>query len=197
MFVCPLHFYDKEKLYGHVPTTSEAETKSYILAQLTRRLLCQKDTHHHNRNENSILIYRLSFCLFVIDVDIGRYKYIPAMLSEVHSNSVCTYLTYHAAAVERSQIVMDNGDAAAAGLLPCTCTFAQEGKRIHCIPKVGSDLHVHVHLSAMSVRGRREVDTCTTRSRGKEDGEKKIKRWTWMLVHICGVRVELFLSFGH
>lgn len=28
MCVCPLHFYDKEKLYGHVPTTIEAETKS-------------------------------------------------------------------------------------------------------------------------------------------------------------------------
>lgn len=36
------------------------------------------------------------------------------MLPKVHSNSVCTYVTYHAAAVERSQIVMDNGDAAAA-----------------------------------------------------------------------------------
>lgn len=36
------------------------------------------------------------------------------MLPEVHSNSVCTYLTYHAAAVERSHIVMDNGDTAAA-----------------------------------------------------------------------------------
>lgn len=58
-------------------------------------------------------------------------------------------------------------------LLPGTCTFAQGGKRIHYVPKVGSDLHVHV--SAMSVRGRREVDTCTTRSWGKEAGEKKIK----------------------
>lgn len=60
-------------------------------------------------------------------------------------------------------------------LLPGTCTFAQGGKRIHYIPKVGSDLHVHVHVSAMSVRGRREVDNCTTRSWGKEAGEKKIK----------------------
>lgn len=58
-------------------------------------------------------------------------------------------------------------------LLPGTCTFAQGGKRIHYVPKVGSDLHVHV--SAMSVRGRRAVDTCTTRSWGKEAGEKKIK----------------------
>lgn len=60
-------------------------------------------------------------------------------------------------------------------LLPETCTFAQGGKRIHCIPKVGSDLRVHVHVSAMSVRGRREVDTCITRSWGKEAEEKKIK----------------------
>lgn len=30
MCVCPLHFYDKEKLYGHVGT-SEAETKSTYL----------------------------------------------------------------------------------------------------------------------------------------------------------------------
>lgn len=59
-------------------------------------------------------------------------------------------------------------------LLPGTCTLAQ-GRRIHYIPKVGSDLHVHVHVSAMSVRGRREVDTCTTKGWGKEAGEKKIK----------------------
>lgn len=65
----PLHFYDKEKLYGHVHT-GEAETKSYILAQLTRRLLYKKDSYHHNRTENSRLIYCLSFCLFVLDVDI-------------------------------------------------------------------------------------------------------------------------------
>lgn len=58
-------------------------------------------------------------------------------------------------------------------LLPGTCTFAQGGKRIYYGPKVGSDLHVHV--SAMSVRGRRAVDTYTTRSWGKEAGEKKIK----------------------
>lgn len=84
-------------------------------------------------------------------------------------------------------------------LLPGTRTFAQGGKRIHCIPKVGSDLHVHVHVhvSAMSVRGRRAVDTCSTRSWGKEAEEKKIKRWNWMLVHICGVRVERFLFFSH
>lgn len=79
-------------------------------------------------------------------------------------------------------------------LLPGTCTFAQGGKRIHYIPKVGSDLHVHV--SAMSVRGRRAVDTCTTRSWGKEAGEKKIKD-DLMLVHTCGVRLELFLFFVH
>lgn len=58
-------------------------------------------------------------------------------------------------------------------LLPGTRTFAQGGKRIHYVPKVGSDLHVHV--SAMSVRGRREVDTCSTRSWGNEAEEKKIK----------------------
>lgn len=87
MCVCPLHFCDKEKLYCYVHT-GEAETKSYIFAQLTRRLLYNKDTYHHNRTGNSILIYRLSFCLFIIDVD--------------------------AAAVERSHIVMDNSDAAAA-----------------------------------------------------------------------------------
>lgn len=60
-------------------------------------------------------------------------------------------------------------------LLPGTCTFAQGGERIHSVPKVGSDLHVHVRVAAMSVRGRREVDNCTTRSWGKEAGEKKIK----------------------
>lgn len=70
-------------------------------------------------------------------------------------------------------LVMDNGELVMLLLLPGTCTFAQGGKRIHYIPKVGSDLHVHV--SAMSVRGRRAVDTCTTRSWGKEAGEKKIK----------------------
>lgn len=75
-------------------------------------------------------------------------------------------------------------------LLPGTCTFAQGGERIHYIPKVGSDLHVHV--SAMSVRGSREVDTYTTRSWGEKD-----KRWNWMLVHSSGVRVELVLVFGH
>lgn len=42
MCVCPLYFYDKEKSYGHVHT-GEAETKSYILAQLTRRLLYEID----------------------------------------------------------------------------------------------------------------------------------------------------------
>lgn len=52
-------------------------------------------------------------------------------------------------------------------------TGAQGGKRIHCIPKVRSDLHVHV--SAMSVGRRRAVDTCSTRSWGKEAEEKKIK----------------------
>lgn len=31
--VCPLHFYDKEKLYGYVHT-GEAETKSYILRSI-------------------------------------------------------------------------------------------------------------------------------------------------------------------
>lgn len=60
-------------------------------------------------------------------------------------------------------------------LLPGTRTFAQGGKRIHYVPKVGSDLHVHVHVSAMSVGRRRAVDTCSTRSWGKEAEEKKIK----------------------
>lgn len=89
-------------------------------------------------------------------------------------------------------LVMNNGELVMLLLLPGTCTFAQGGKKDTFYTKVGSDLHVHVHLSAMSVRGRREVDTCTTRSWGEKD-----KRWNWMLVHICGARVELLLLFGH
>lgn len=115
------------------------------------------------------------------------------MLSEVHSNSVCTYLTYHAVAVERSHIVMDNGDAAAAAATRYLYRRSWRNEdTLYTLGQVGSDLHVDVHVSAMSVRGRRDVDTCTTRSRGE-----KYKRWNWMLVHICGVRVELFLLFGH
>lgn len=82
-------------------------------------------------------------------------------------------------------------------LLPGTCTFAQGGKRIHYIPTVGSDLHVHVRVSAMSVRGRREVDTCTTRSWEKEAGEKKIKDGIGCWYTFVVLEVELFLLFGH
>lgn len=93
------------------------------------------------------------------------------MLPKVHSNSVCTYLTYHAAAVGRSHIVNDGIMVMLLLLLPGTCTFAQGGKRIHYIPTVGSDLHVHV--SAMSVRGRRAVDNVPV---VLEAGEKKLRR---------------------
>lgn len=118
MCVCPLHFYDKEKLYGHVPTTSEAETKSYIFDQLTRRLtrlLYNKDILIITTGLKTVslsidcLFVFLSFCTRCRH----RYKYIPTMLPEVHS-ILYSGLTYHAAAVEHSHIVMDNGAAAAA-----------------------------------------------------------------------------------
>lgn len=73
-------------------------------AQLTRRLLYRKYTYHHNRTENSILIYRLSFCLFVIDVDIDINISQPCYLRYIQTSYLGTYLTYHAAAVERSHI---------------------------------------------------------------------------------------------
>lgn len=68
MCVCPLHFYDKEKLYGHVHT-SEAETKSYILAQLTRRLLYKKDILIITTGVKTVSLSIV--CLFVLDVDIN------------------------------------------------------------------------------------------------------------------------------
>lgn len=85
-------------------------------------------------------------------------------------------------------------------LLPGTRTFAQGGERIHYIPKVGSDLHVHVRVrvSAMSVRGRRAVDTCATRSRGKEAGEKKIKDGNecWYTVLVFEWNLFLYLAIN-
>lgn len=83
-------------------------------------------------------------------------------------------------------------------LLPGTCTFAQGGERIHYVPKVGSDLHVHVRVAAMSIRGRREVDNCTTRSWGKEAGEKKIKDGNecWYTVLVFEWNLFLYLAIN-
>lgn len=59
-------------------------------------------------------------------------------------------------------------------------------------------MYMYVHVSAMSVRGRRAVDTCATRSRGKEAGEKKIKDGNecWYTVLVFEWNLFLYLAIN-